>query len=417
MAALSYHGNLSFRGALARGSERAARLFGKRTGESVSKLAEVRTHALSVPLKHTLWTAHEELKSSSVILVEVHTDDGITGIGQIHGAPMAKICEWVTRFGELVRGMDALAHVAVWEKLFALTSPRPGGIGGRDGLPPPLPRGERPQIMAAIAGIDIALWDIKGKAAGLPVYRLLGGQAKPVFSYATGGYYRDGAGPADYAEELAGFVAKGYQAVKLKTGAETIADEARRVRAVREAIGPGVDLMLDMNAPYNLEDCIAFARAVEPYDVFWLEEPLHWYLQPADFVRLAQATPIPLAHGERELTRFTVRDFIASGAIRYVQFDSTRAAGFTEALRVAYLAEQHGVRIAPHLVPEIHAHLVAAFPGSAFGVETHGRPERDPVWFELFTERAQVRGGHVHLNDKPGFGIEIDWEFVKRHRA
>jgi L-alanine-DL-glutamate epimerase-like enolase superfamily enzyme len=382
----------------------------------VSKITEVKTHPISVPLKHTLWTAHEELKDSSVILVEVRTEDGIAGCGQIHGSPQKAICEWVARFGEVIRGMEATASGAVWEKLFALTSPRPGGMGGRDGQPP-LPRGARPQIMAAIAGIDIALWDIRGKSAGLPVYRLLGAEKRPIFTYATGGYYREDATNEDYAKELAGFVAKGFRAVKLKTGGGTVAEEARRVRTVREAIGTSVSLMLDMNAPYDLDDCIAFARAVEPLDIFWLEEPLHWYLQPADFVRLAAATRIPLAHGERELTRFTVRDFIASGAIRYVQFDSTRYAGFTEALRVAQLAEQHGVMIAPHTVPELHAHLVAAFPRCGFGVESHGDAARDPVSFGLYRERVQVRDSHVHLNDKPGFGVEIDWEFVKRYRA
>lgn len=383
----------------------------------MSKITEVKTHPVSMPLKHTLWTAHEELKDSSVILVEVRTDDGIAGYGQIHGSPQKAICEWVARFGEVIRGMEATASVAVWEKLFALTSPRPGGAGGRDGQPPPLPRGARPQIMAAIAGIDIALWDIRGKSAGLPVYRLLGAEKRPIFTYATGGYYRLGAPDGFYADELAGFVAAGFRAVKLKTGGGTVAEEARRVRAVREAIGKSVSLMLDMNAPYDLDDCIAFARAVEPLDIFWLEEPLHWYLQPADFVRLAAATRIPLAHGERELTRFTVRDFIASGAIRYVQFDATRFAGFTEALRVAALAEQHGVMIAPHTAPELHAHLVAAFPRCSFGVESHGDAARDPVSFGLYRERVQVRDSHVHLSDKPGFGVEIDWEFVKRHRA
>ena len=383
----------------------------------MSKISEVKTHALSVPLKHTLWTAHEELKDSSVILVEVRTEDGIAGYGQIHGSPQKGICEWVARFGEVIRGMEATASVAVWEKLFALTSPRPGGMGGRDELPPPLPRGARPQIMAAIAGIDIALWDIRGKSAGLPVYRLLGAEKRPIFTYATGGYYRLGAPDRTYADELAGFVAAGFRAVKLKTGGGTVADEARRVRVVREAIGTSISLMLDMNAPYDLDDCIAFARAVEPLDIFWLEEPLHWYLQPADFVRLAAATRIPLAHGERELTRFTVRDFIASGAIRYVQFDATRYAGFTEALRVAALAEQHGAMIAPHTAPELHAHLAAAFPRCSFGVESHGDAGRDPVSFGLYRERVQVRDSHVHLNDKPGFGVEIDWEFVKRHRA
>lgn len=383
----------------------------------MSKIAEVKAHPISVPLKQPLWTAHEELKVSSVILVEVRTDDGIAGYGQIHGAPQKAICEWVARFGEIIRGMEATASIAVWERLFALTSPRPGGIGGGEGLPPPLPRGARPQIMAAIGGIDIALWDICGKSAGVPVYRLLGAEKRPIFTYATGGYYRLGAPDQVYAEELARFVSAGFRAVKLKTGGGTVADEARRVRAVREAIGPNIALMLDMNAPYDLAECIAFARAVEPLDVFWLEEPLHWYLQPADFVKLAGATRIPLAHGERELTRFTIRDFITSGAIRYVQFDATRSAGFTEALRVAQLAEQHGVMIAPHTAPELHAHLVAAFPRCGWGVESHGDAARDPVSAGIYREHGEVRDSQVHLNDKPGFGVEIDWDFVKRHRA
>jgi D-galactarolactone cycloisomerase len=383
----------------------------------VSRIAEIKTHPISIPLKHALWTAHEELKDSSVILVEVRTDDGITGIGQIHGSPQKAICEWVARLGEIVRGLDATANVAVWEKLFSLTSPRPGGMGGRDGLPPPLPRGARPQIMAAIGGIDIALWDIRGKCAGMPVYRLLGAEKRPIFTYATGGYYQLGAPDRVYADELASFVKAGYRAVMLKTGGGTVAEEAQRVRTVRDAIGKGIALMLDMNAPYDIDGCIAFARAVEPLDIFWLEEPLHWYLQPADFMRLAQATPIPLAHGERELTRFTARDFIASGAIRYVQFDSTRSAGFTEALRVAQLAEQHGVMIAPHTVPELHAHLVAAFPRCGFGVESHGNAQRDPVSHGLYREAVQTKDSSVHLNDKPGFGVEIDWTFVEKHRA
>src|ERR1700675_7015 len=159
----------------------------------VTRIASVKPHPISVPLKDVLWTAHEELKSSSVIVVEVRTDDGLTGYGQIHGSPMKAICGWVDRFGEIVSGMDALAHVAVWDRLFSLTCPRPGGIAGADGLPPPLPRGERPQIMAAIGGLELALWDIKGKHAGLPVWRVLGGEKRPIPTYATGGYYRPGA--------------------------------------------------------------------------------------------------------------------------------------------------------------------------------------------------------------------------------
>lgn len=115
--------------------------------------------------------------------------------------------------------------------------------------------------------------------------------------------------------------------------------------------------------------------------------------------------------------RFTARDLIASGAIRYVQFDATRHAGFTEALRVAHLADHYGVRIAPHHAPELHAHLVSAFPRSGDCVESHGAPDRDPVWFGLYTERAEIRESHVHLSERPGFGIEIDWAFVNAHRV
>jgi D-galactarolactone cycloisomerase len=381
----------------------------------MTRITSIATYPIAVPRPVPVWTAHEEIRAWSVILTEVRTDDGLVGYGQIHGAPMPRICEWVARFGEVIAGMDALAHEAVWDRLFALTSPRPGAIDGRQMRP--VPRGERTAVMAAIAGIDIALWDLKGKAAGLPVWRLLGGENRPLHTYATGGYYRPGTPNSAYAEEMARFLDLGYRAVKLKTGAGSAVEEAARVAAVRAALGEAPDLMLDMNAPYDLPECIDFAKRVEPQRVFWLEEPLHWYLQPADFARLAAATPIPLAHGERELTRFTVRDFVVSGGIHYVQFDATRAAGFTEALRIAALAEQHGVIVAPHSVPEIHGHLVLARPRCAFGVESHGASETDPLSHGLFREHAELRDGQLNFSDQPGFGLDPDWAFVERYRT
>ena len=380
------------------------------------KITAVKAHPLSIPRPQPSWTAHEVTTEATLILVEVQTDAGLVGYGEIQSGPLPLICRLIEQFGEIIRGMDALAHLDVWEKLFALTSPRPGGIGGRDGLPPPLARGQRPQIMAAIGGIDIALWDIKGKAAQMPIYRLLGSSRRELFTYATGGYYVEGAPLTACADELGSYVAAGYRAVKLKTGGMSLEDELVRIRATREAIGDAM-LMLDMNAPYDVRDCITFGRAVEPYRIFWLEEPLHWYLQPADYVRLAAGVNIPLAHGEREWHRFTIRDFITSGAIRFVQFDATRHAGFTEALRIAHLAEQHRVLIAPHTAPHIHGHIASAFGDSAFGVESHGDPERHPIQHGIYTAGPEVRDGMVYMNDLPGLGIDIDWGFVKKHRA
>jgi L-alanine-DL-glutamate epimerase-like enolase superfamily enzyme len=381
------------------------------------KITDILAHPLAFDYAQPSWTAHERMERAQLILIEVRTDEGVSGFGEIAGGPQKLICDLVRTFADVVKGMDPVGHAEIWQTLFSLTSPRPGGIGGWDGLPAPLPRNQRPQVMAAIGGIDIALWDIKGKAVGLPVFRLLGGTRTEVFTYATGGYYIEGAALSSYADELARYVADGYRAVKLKTGALSLQDEVARIRMVREAIGPGVLFLLDMNAPYDVAGCIRFAEAVAPHDIFWLEEPLHWYLQPADFARLAAATPIPLAHGERELTRFTVRDFITLGGIRYVQFDATRAAGFTEALRVAALAEQHGVMVAPHTAPEIHGHLVLALPRCAFGVESHGGHDTDPLAYGLFHEHPELRDGHIHIGDKPGFGLDPDWQFVKRYQV
>jgi D-galactarolactone cycloisomerase len=382
----------------------------------MTKIASVATYPVSVPRPQQVWTAHERSTAWSAILTEVKTDDGLTGYGIVHVGPAPRVCAYIAKFGEFVRGMDALATTAVWEKLFALTSPRPGAMGGDPAIPSPIERGDRTVTMAAIAGIDIALWDLKGKAAGLPVYRLLGGEDRPLFTYATGGYYR-GVSDEEYGTELARFLDLGYRAVKLKCGAGSVAQEAARIATVRRVIGDKPHLMLDMNAPYDLLDCIDFAHRVATSNIFWLEEPLHWYLQPADFARLAAATPIPLAHGERELTRFQARDFITIGKITYVQFDATRAGGFTEALRIAYLAEQHGAILAPHTAPEIHGHLVLAMPRCTFGVESHGGRATDPLHYGLFTEHPHLHDGHLAISDKPGFGLEIDWDFVKKHAA
>ena len=382
----------------------------------MTKIASVATYPVSVPRKVPVWTAHERSTAWNAILTEVKTDDGLVGHGIIHAGPAAGVCDYVGKFDEFVRGMDALATTAVWERLFALTLPRPGAIEGTPDIPAPIGRADRTVAMAALGGIDIALWDLKGKAAGMPVYRLLGGANRPLHTYATGGYYR-GVSDEEYGEELAGFLALGYRAVKLKCGAGSVEQEARRIATVRRVIGDAPDLMLDMNAPYDLPDCIDFARRVEASKIFWLEEPLHWYLQPADFARLAAATPIPLAHGERELTRFAVRDFITIGGIRYVQFDGTRAGGFTEALRVAQLAEQHGAILAPHTAPELHGHLVLAMPRCTFGVESHGGPDTDPLHYGLFREHPHLHDGKLVISDKPGFGLEIDWDFVRKHAA
>lgn len=381
------------------------------------KIETTEAHLISVPLKVKTWTAQESFSEMSCLLIEINTDSGLQGVGQVTGPNLSKVLDYVQQFGAIIKDMDARSSTVIWDKLFSLTSPRPYGANAKDGLPPPLSRTDRLQITAAIGGIDNALWDIKGKAANMPVFRLLGGEKSRIPVYATGGYLKKGAPITACAAELKAFIDQGYTAVKLKVGHHTLEEEVKRVKATREAIGDAM-LMLDMNACYDLNECIHFAKAVEPFNLTWLEEPLHWYLQPADFAKLAEATSIPIAHGERLFDRFTARDFIENGGIKFIQFDSTRHSGFTEHLRIAHMAEQNGIFIAPHLAPEMHGHLISAFPRAGFIAESHGDPDRNPLWHGgLFSKKAEIKEGYLQLNESAGFGYDIDWNFVAKYRV
>ncbi len=379
------------------------------------KITRIRSHAISVALNRVYWMSLQPYRTASEIIVEVETDEGVVGLGQIHGRPMKDILDILAGLEGFIAGMDALAHEAVWQRIFALTTTRAGAELDQDIGQPHFGAGKRPQILAALAGIDIALWDIKGKALGLPVWRLLGGTRKEVFAYASGGYYEEDNSPLAVVDEMANYVSQGFKAVKMKCGGLDVAGDVERIEAVREAID-GAALMLDANSAYSLPDAEAAIKAFEPYDIFWFEEPLHWYDAVRGLGKLATRTRVPLASGESEIHFWACRDLIDHGNIAYMQFDATRAGGVTEWLRVAAYAEAHGVRMVPHHDPQIHGHLVAAAP-NGFGVETFPRPERDPLWPILFTHRAEIEDGLLRLTDESGFGFGIDWKVVDRYRV
>jgi D-galactarolactone cycloisomerase len=382
------------------------------------KITDVVVHPLQADHGHLTWTAHEPFARQVLTLVEVRTDEGVVGIGEVASGPQAAVFDMLNMITPVSMGKDPRGPGDVGDLMLSITTPRRGAIFDGDGLPPPLARHLRWPFMAAMAGIDIALWDIKGKSANLPVFRLMGGTRTDVFTYAVGGMYRRDGRPSDYAAELARFVEQGFEAVKLKSGALPLAREIERVRAVRDAIGPGVQLALDLNAAYGVEECIAYADAVAPFDIAWLEEPLHWYLQPSDYVRLARATPIPLAHGEREWHRFAMREFVDSGALRYVQFDSARFGGITEGLRVGIYAEQKSVMVQPHSWPHLHAHLASALGKGAYGAECVPNPAiHHPIHHRIFEGGAYYRDGRLRLTEAPGFGVEVDWKQVKELAA
>jgi len=358
----------------------------------------------------------EPYTTASEIVVEIETDDGIVGIGEIHGRPQGAIVRVLDEaFKPLLLGSDPLDHERLWGLLFQTTFSRTGARFEAEDGQPHFGSGGKPQLMAAIAGIDIALWDIKAQAAGLPLYRLLGGYKASVPTYASGGYYGP-EGEADIeglVEEMTGYVGLGYTAVKMKVGGLELEDDVARVRAVREAL-PDVRLMLDANSAYDVPAAIEAARAFEPLEIHWLEEPTAWFDPVFGLARVGASTTIPLASGERELHRFGCRDLVDHTPIRFLQFDCTRAGGVSEWLRVAAYASAHGVLMAPHHDPQIHGHLLAAV-SNGYIQEVFPNAVRDPLWSRLFVEQPQVLNGELLLADRPGLGVTLDRDVLDRY--
>jgi L-alanine-DL-glutamate epimerase-like enolase superfamily enzyme len=379
-------------------------------------IADIRIHPISVPLERSFWMSLEPYTTAAEIVVEIETDDGLVGIGEIHGRPQAEIVRVLEQaFRPLLLGEDPLDHERLWDLLFQMTFSRAAArFAAADGQPH-FGAGGKPQMMAAIAGVDIALWDLKAQAAGLPLYKLLGGLRSSVPTYASGGYY----GPEGEAwidglvQEMSGYAALGYTAVKMKVGGLSLEEDVARVRAVREAL-PGVRIMLDANSAYDVPAAIEAAGAFAPLEIYWLEEPTAWFDPVFGLARVGAATTIPLASGEREPHRFGCRDLVDHTPIRFLQFDCTRAGGVTEWLRVAAYASAHGVLMAPHHDPQIHGHLLAAVPNGHIQ-EVFPNPVRDPLWSRLFTEQPQVLNGELVLGDRPGLGLTLDRDVLEHY--
>lgn len=372
-------------------------------------ITRVRVDRVAVPLSRPFWMSLEPYTTASELIVRIETDDGLVGIGEIHGRPLDQIASLVAdTFAPLLVGDDPMDHERHWSAMFARTHTRAGAALGQAEGQPHFGAGARAQIMAAIAGIDIALWDLKGKICGQPIWKLLGASRSTVPCYASGGYY-GAAGEADLdglTAEMDSYVKLGYRAVKMKVGGLSIAEDVARVAAVREVIGPDLGVMLDANGAYDVPSAIDAARAFEPYDITWFEEPVHWYDSVHGLGQVAAATRIPIASGESELHRWGCRDLIIHGGIRIMQFDATRAGGVTEWLRVAAYAASHGILMAPHHDPQVHGHLIAAVPNGHIQ-EVFPNPVRDPLWSDLFIGQPEIIAGVLHLSDRPGFGFDL----------
>jgi L-alanine-DL-glutamate epimerase-like enolase superfamily enzyme len=368
-------------------------------------ITDVRVTVVRQNLAKAFWTAEVPIVRITETVVEVFTDEGIVGFGEsTRGNPEKSGRVTLDLLRPLLLGRNALESAALWEKMFSLTHWAELPVKGFS----------RFDVMNALAAVDIALWDIKGKAANMPVYKLLGGSDEPRPFYSTAGYYDDALTMEERAQEL-GLLASdlGATMIKIKIG-RNLDEDVKWVALARKVLGPHVGLMLDANLGYDVRTAIEAGKRFSEFDILWLEEPVHWYDRYKGLGIVAAAQPIPLHAGESEDHRFECRDLVVDGRITYCSFDASRACGVTEWLRVANFCEIHNVRMAPHGQPLIHAHLSAAVRNATM-VEVHPDPVRHPLWDHGYVDRAVAKDNHLHFTDKPGFGIEISPDYLKKY--
>ena len=356
---------------------------------------------LVIPLRNVTSFATRTVSERHYTLVKVITESGIEGLGFCYcGNAAGWLVTGAVRdllAGHVV-GRDAHQTEAIWDAMY------------RDALL----MGRRGAVVRAMSAIDIALWDANAKAAELPLYRYLGAARSAVVpAYASGGYYLAGKSERDLAAECAGYVERGFAAVKIKVGRVSAREDAARIAAVRDAIGPEVELFTDANNAWP--DATAAIRAIrrwEEYDLGWVEEP-----NPPDelaaHAAVAAAVEPPIATGEIHQTRWDFQQILDHEAAAILQTDAAVCGGITEFRRIAALAAGRGVTVAPHWLADLHVHLVAATPNATW-VEFF--PDTEVLnLMEVFQTRLEVCEAGLAVPQEPGHGVVLDDAAVERY--
>lgn len=369
------------------------------------RITEIRAFPTSFPVdpKDSVTLGIGRAVKRDAVIVKVETEGGVTGWGEAHhGRCPGAVAHLVnTTLRQLVLGQDANDTTGVWKKVYDKQLASHGMGAG---------------ACLALSGIDMALWDIRGKALKIPLYKLLGGRARPIPAYAGGvslGYQE----PKALVEEARPHVQAGYKAVKLRIG-DTVARDVERIAAVRAAFGDKLAILTDANTGYDVADVRAAMPALDEHDVGWLEEPFpaHDYLSYREAARYGRT---PLAAGENHYTRFEFNRVIEDGAITILQPDLSKTGGITEALRIAALASSWKLPIHPHT--SMTGINMAATIHFLTAIENGGYFEADISKNNLFRDKLVStpyridKDGNVAPLEAPGIGVEVDEGFLKAH--
>jgi L-talarate/galactarate dehydratase len=329
------------------------------------------------------------------VTLELGTDQGLVGVGITFfgGALTAALRRAVDSLAPLLVGDDPTRVEAIAAKLRRLAgSSGPGGI-----------------FTLALSAIDIACWDLKGKAVGQPVAALLGGLRDRVPTYASGALMRPH--PIDYlAKAGPRLYDMGFRQMKMQCGSEpTVEASVERVRVMREAIGPDVDLMCDINQLWSVNQAIEVGKRVEPYHLFWLEDPTA-HDDYVGLARIADSLTTPIAAGEYHYGIVPFRHMLEARSIDIVMIDLLRAGGITQWMKIAGMAEAFNLPVVSHLVPELHVHLIAAIPNGL-------TVEYMPWTLRLWEETPKLDRGQLVVPTKPGLCLAFDQAALKRYQV
>ena len=347
-------------------------------------IKDIRTHRLSVPFVDPPKTGFLTLEAIDLLVVEIETASGVIGTGHLHplGSGMRTLDMCIHEMLKpLLLGEDASDVEALWNKMWQATF-----IHGRMGI-----------TVMAMSALDIALWDAVGRAAGKPLWQLWGGRPDPLPVYGSGcfrGLERDG-----MIEKARRFVDRSFPAIKMQVAhCFTHDEDVANVRAMRDALGDDVEIMIDVNQGWTADEAIAVGTRLDPFDLAWLEEPVI-----ADdfegYQRIADAIRTPVVGGENHFTHHDLKPFFASAKIPILQPDIMRG-GYTELRVIAEHAARAGLTIAPHMFPELSTHLVASIPNPSW-LEYMG-------WYDhLWTEPVLPENGLMTPPTRPGHGMDF----------
>jgi L-alanine-DL-glutamate epimerase-like enolase superfamily enzyme len=362
----------------------------------MARLTSIEPGFYRIPLPTVLTdSTHGEMKAFELNTVRLRDADGAEGTGYTFtvGRNGGAIDSVLTReMTELMAGEDADTIERLWLKAWWALH-----YGGRGG----------PTVLA-LSAFDMALWDLKARRANLPLWRLLGGYDPRVPCYA-GGIDLD-LPLDDLLRQTDGNLAKGFRAIKMKVGRKNLFEDVERVAAMRQHLGQGFPLMVDANMKWGVDEAIRAARALQPFDLTWLEEPTIPD-DPAGHARIVREGGLPIAAGENLRTLWEFKLYIAGGGVTYPEPDVTNCGGVTPFMKIAHLAEAFNLPVTSHGAHDVTVHLLAACPNRSY-LEAHG------FGLERYiAEPLRIEDGVAIAPERPGHGIEFDWKGLDKIRA